>query len=103
MLIKTIILSSCLILAGLSGNTPDVDDTNTCQQKVITSAAHTVTPTSETLVAATFYHGEIIPSVMLQEVVITPEKENGTLVRATRVGDEFIPTVLLDEVVIRPI
>ena len=102
MLIKTIILSSCVILTSLSINTPDVDDTKTCEQMVITKAAHTVTPTSETIVTAVFYHGEIIPTVMLSEVVITPEKEAGTLVHATRVGDKFVPTVMLDEVVIRP-
>ena len=102
MFTKAIILSSFFFLTFLTGNAPDVSDAETCQQKVIANAAHTLEPASGIVVTATFYEGEIIPSVMLHEVVITPEKEAGTLVRAARVGDHFIPTVLLDEVVIRP-
>ena len=49
---------------------PDGDDVS---YDVLMDQSTNPTTVGETIVPAIFYHGEIIPNVMLQEVVITPE------------------------------
>ena len=103
MLVKTIILGSFFILTSLTNNHLDAVHEKNCKTITVNETGHVVIPETLNIVPAIIYNDEIIPSVMLNEVVITPEREDGTLVKATRVGDEFVPTVMLDQVIIKPI